>query len=174
MKNSLVLIISLFAVLSLQSCSRDKGKPVERTVSLEAGIASDFTLTDTTGRKISLSSYKGQVVLLEFWATWCPPCRATIPELIALQEKYKTKGLVVLAVAVDEGQDLAGKLSAFSRENNINYTVLLGNESAAKAYNISSIPASFLIGKDGKILKVVIGAVENLESMMSPLIDKAL
>jgi thiol-disulfide isomerase/thioredoxin len=114
------------------------------------------------------------VVVLEFWATWCPPCKATIPELIALQKKYVGKGLVVLGVSIDEDGDLTPKLSAFSKENKINYPILIGNEEVSKAYGVMSIPATFLIGKDNKIIAAYKGYVDNLEAIISQRLDKTL
>ena len=83
---------------------------------------------------------KGRVVLLEFWATWCPPCRASIPGIERLHEKYKDKGVVVLAVSMDDnGWDA---VQSFVKENGIKYTVLKGNEDIAEKYQVRSIPGA--------------------------------
>jgi len=170
--NKAIGLIVLCAVVALApACSRDRHAPGGRLSSKDS-TAVDFVLNDITGRQVRLSSYKGQVVLLEFWATWCPPCRATIPELAALQDKYRSKGLVVLGVSVDEGQGIADKLSAFVKENHINYTVLLGDEDISRAYGVSSIPMSILINREGKVVKVVLGGIENFQEEMSSFIDK--
>jgi cytochrome c biogenesis protein CcmG, thiol:disulfide interchange protein DsbE len=136
-----------------------------------AGTAPDFALKDIEGKNVQLSQYKGKLVVVEFWATWCPPCKATIPELIAVQEKYGNKGLVVLGVSIDEGDDLRSKLAAFSKEHKINYPVLLGNEEVSKAYGVMSIPETVLVGKDQKIISAYKGYVDNLENLISQRIE---
>jgi thiol-disulfide isomerase/thioredoxin len=112
----------------------------------------DFTIKDLDGKDVKLSSFKGKVILLNFWATWCGPCKAEIPGFVELQEKYK-KDLVVIGYDVD---DTAEKARAFVTEYKMNYPVLLGEgrEDVQDAYGpIWGIPASFLISKDGKVCK---------------------
>ena len=112
----------------------------------------DFTMKDLDGKDVSLSSFKGKVILLNFWATWCGPCKAEIPGFVELQDKYR-KDLVVVGYDVD---DTAEKARAFATEYKINYPVLLGlgREDVQDAYGpIWGIPASFLISKDGKVCK---------------------
>jgi thiol-disulfide isomerase/thioredoxin len=112
----------------------------------------DFVLPDLDGKEVKLSSFKGKVILLNFWATWCGPCKAEIPGFVELQEKYK-KDLVVVGYDVD---DTADKARPFVTEYKMNYPVLLGlgREDVQDAYGpIWGIPASFLISKDGKVCK---------------------
>lgn len=112
----------------------------------------DFAIKDLDGKDVKLSTYKGKVILLNFWATWCGPCKAEIPGFVELQEKYK-KDLVVVGYSVD---DTADKARAFMTEYKMNYPVLLGlgREDVQDAYGpIWGIPASFLISKDGKVCK---------------------
>ncbi len=89
-----------------------------------------------------------------------------------MQAKYAGKGLVVLGVSIDEDGDLASKLLAFSKDHRINYPILLGSKEVSKAYGVMSIPATFLIGKDNKIIAAYKGYVDNLEAIMSRQIDK--
>ncbi|MEZ5283536.1 MAG: TlpA disulfide reductase family protein [Vicinamibacterales bacterium] len=112
----------------------------------------DFDIKDLDGKDVKLSSYKGKVILLNFWATWCGPCKAEIPGFVELQEKYK-KDLIVIGYSVD---DTADKARAFATEYKMNYPVLLGlgREDIQDAYGpIWGIPASFLISRDGKVCK---------------------
>jgi thiol-disulfide isomerase/thioredoxin len=116
----------------------------------------DFTMPDLNGKKVSLSSFKGKVILLNFWATWCGPCKAEVPAFVKLQEKYKND-LVVVGYSVD---DDAPKASAFAKEYKVNYPILLGEgrEDVQDAYGpIWGIPASFIISKDGKVCKKHLG-----------------
>lgn len=116
----------------------------------------DFTMKDLEGKDVALSSYKGKVVLLNFWATWCGPCKAEIPGFVELQEKYKDD-LVIVGFSVD---DPADKAKAFAAEYKINYPILLGEgrEDVQESYGpIWGIPASFLISKDGKVCRKHLG-----------------
>lgn len=116
----------------------------------------DFKFKDLEGKEVALSSYKGKVVLLNFWATWCGPCKAEIPGFVELQAKYKDK-LTVIGLSVD---DPADKARAFATEYKINYPILLGdgNEAVQDAYGpIWGIPASFIISKDGKVCRKHLG-----------------
>jgi len=116
----------------------------------------DFTMKDLEGKDVALSSYKGKVVLLNFWATWCGPCKAEIPGFVELQEKYKDD-LVIVGFSVD---DPADKAKAFAAEYKMNYPILLGEgrEDVQDAYGpIWGIPASFLISKDGKVCRKHLG-----------------
>ena len=116
----------------------------------------DFTMKDLDGKDVSLTSYKGKVILLNFWATWCGPCKAEIPGFVELQEKYKND-LVVVGYSVD---DEAPKARAFADEYKMNYPILLGEgrEDVQDAYGpIWGIPASFIISRDGKVCKKHLG-----------------
>jgi thiol-disulfide isomerase/thioredoxin len=112
----------------------------------------DFTLKDMNGVDVHLESFKGKVILLNFWATWCGPCRAEIPSLVELQEQYKDD-LVVLGLSVD---DTAEKLLPYAAEFKMNYPVLVGNgrEDVQEAFGpLFGIPVSVYIGRDGIIAK---------------------
>jgi thiol-disulfide isomerase/thioredoxin len=112
----------------------------------------DFTMKDVDGNEVSLSAYKGKVVLLNFWATWCGPCKAEIPGFVELQEKYRDQ-LVIVGYSVD---DPAEKAKAFAAEYKMNYPILLGEgrEDVQDSYGpIWGIPASFIISKDGKVCR---------------------
>ncbi|MGE0448097.1 MAG: TlpA family protein disulfide reductase [Vicinamibacterales bacterium] len=111
----------------------------------------DFTLKDVDGRDVALSDYRGKVVLLDFWATWCGPCKVEIPHFVEFQEKYGPKGLQIVGVSVD---DTADKLAPYVKEMGMNYPVLqgLGRDDLQDAYGpILGIPVSVMISRDGKI-----------------------
>lgn len=111
-----------------------------------------FSFKDTDGKKVSLSQFKGKVIILDFWATWCVPCKAEIPGFIELQKKYGGKGLQIIGLSVDDSQSVAKK---YVTEMKMNYPVLLaeGKEDILKAYDpIPSIPVSIIIDRDGKIV----------------------
>ncbi len=122
--------------------------------------APGFTLTDIEGKEVSLSDFKGKVVFLNFWATWCPPCRREIPAFIELVDQYKDDGFIVVGVAVDprefQGVD---KVKPFAEQMGINYPVLYDSKGVSQIYGgISSIPTTFVINRDGKVVDRIVGS----------------
>jgi len=131
----------------------------------------DFTLKDMHGVDVHLESFKGKIILVNFWATWCGPCRAEIPSLVELQEQYKGD-LVVLGLSVD---DTAEKLLPYAAEFKMNYPVLVGNgrEDVQEAFGpLFGIPVSVIIGRDGVIAKKHSGIAtkEQIEREITPLL----
>ena len=117
--------------------------------------APSFTLQDVNGKKVSLSDFKGKVVIVDFWATWCPPCRRSIPDLIDLQKKYKNK-IAVIGISVD--MDTRSDVAPFVKQNKINYKVLYATPEVVQAYgNIDAIPTSFIIDQHGNIVTQHVG-----------------
>ncbi|HET7212585.1 MAG TPA: TlpA disulfide reductase family protein [Terriglobia bacterium] len=109
----------------------------------------DFTLADLDGHEWTLKDLRGKVVLVNFWATWCPPCRKEIPDLEALYKRFKGQGLVVLGISDDD----ATKVKAFARQQKINYPVLLDSgHQVNKLYSVAGIPMSFVYNQDGKLV----------------------
>jgi peroxiredoxin len=121
--------------------------------------APDFTLPDLEGRMISLSSFKGKVVIVNIWATWCPPCVAEIPSLNKLYKMFKDEGLELLAVSVDEGGKSA--VEKFIKNKNISFPVLLDPDGmVAGLYRTTGVPESFMVKKDGTIDNKIQGAID--------------
>ena len=116
--------------------------------SSSGSAAPQFTLSDISGRPLSLSNYRGKVVILDFWAPWCPPCRAEIPDFISLQSQYSAQGLQIIGVGLDQPSNVA----AFALQNKINYPVAVGDDAIANLYGgISGIPTTFIIDRQGNI-----------------------
>ncbi|MBZ0155874.1 MAG: TlpA family protein disulfide reductase [Alphaproteobacteria bacterium] len=118
--------------------------------------APDFTLPDISGKKISLSEGKGKVVLLNFWATWCGPCRAEMPSLVNLYRELREKGLVVLAVSVDT---TVKPVQVFAAEKSLPFPVLLDTDKEVyfDKYAVFGLPTSFLIDRKGMIVEKIMG-----------------
>ncbi len=115
-----------------------------------SGSAPAFTLEDLQGKKVALADFKGEVVVLDFWATWCPPCRREIPDFITLQKEYADRGVQIVGVALDEFP----KVQAFVRDNGMNYPVLMGTDAVVAQYGgIEGIPTTFIIDRQGKIVE---------------------
>jgi cytochrome c biogenesis protein CcmG/thiol:disulfide interchange protein DsbE len=143
-----------------------KGTMMKADIPVHAApLAPDFTLKDLDGKDVSLSQYKGKVVLINFWATWCDPCRIEIPWLIEMQQKYGDKGFTVLGVAMDEeGKSVVAPFVAKERFD-VNgqklpmiYPILLGNDAMADKFGgLLGYPTSILISRDGKQIKRITG-----------------
>ena len=149
---------SLLLGCFLEGCN--SGPKVVRAASLkpdkERHAAPDFTLKDADGKTVHLSDYKGKVVLLDFWATWCPPCKIEIPWFMDMQRKYKDQGFEVLGVAMDDNgwEDV----KPFLADLKVNYRVVVGDDATSNAYGgVESLPTTFLIDREGKIAAIHIG-----------------
>jgi len=117
--------------------------------------APDFKLKDLKGNEVSLSDYKGKKVFLNFWASWCPPCRAEMPDMEKLYQETKDTDLVILAVNLGEDRATASK---FVRDNKLNFSILLDDTTAiSMKYNVASIPTSYFIDKEGNVSSRSIG-----------------
>jgi len=130
-----------------------------------------WTLKDVDGQTVSSADFQGKVVLIDFWATWCPPCRKMIPGLIELQKEYGGQGFQVVGISLDEGG--ASVVQAFNKNLGVNYTSLLADGAVVEAFGgIRSIPTSFLIDQDGRIVARHVGYVpaKRLESEITRLL----
>jgi cytochrome c biogenesis protein CcmG, thiol:disulfide interchange protein DsbE len=151
------LWIGLFIVVVVAGYLLLGGKPPAAVIGPQPALppagqtsnAPDFTLTDTNGKQVSLSDFRGKVVVLDFWATWCPPCKMEIPGFIELQKTYGAKGVEIVGVALDE----PARVAEFAAKNGMNYTVVLGTDEIALKYGgIDGIPTTVLIDRNGKIV----------------------
>ncbi len=162
--------MTALAAVSMRSTVRDEaaapGEGRTRTESqpacpVKAKPANlEFTLKDMNGRDVKLSDYRGKVVLLNFWATWCGPCLAEIPAFVELQEKYRKQGLEVVGVSVSDARE---QLPPFAKEYRINYPLLVGqdHDDLMDAYGAAvAIPVSVLIGRNGTICDRHMGIVD--------------
>jgi cytochrome c biogenesis protein CcmG/thiol:disulfide interchange protein DsbE len=122
-----------------------------------SNAAPGFTLPSTNGGNKSLADYKGKVVMLNFWATWCGPCKREIPDFIEMQNDFRDEGFEIVGVSLDQPGEEA-KVAQFVKQSGINYDVLFGNGQIAQAYGgVRSIPTTFLLDREGNIVSSKVG-----------------
>lgn len=147
-----VLVVALMMLTFIVAgCSKEEAAPPRKGVA-----APDFTLMDLTGKQVRLSDYRGKVVLLNFWATWCPPCREEMPSMVRLNQIMAGKPFQMLAVSIDDAGKVA--VEAYLQKSGTVLPVLLDTEqNAGKLYGITGVPETFVIDKKGVILEKVVG-----------------
>lgn len=145
---SLILVfLFVFSINNVFSQRKIEDKPSNNK-------APEFNLQDLNGKNVKLSDFKGKVVIINFWATWCPPCKAEIPDFIELYKTYQKKGLVILGIALDN----KSKVEKFVKDNNVNYPILLGDQEVSNLYGgITGIPTTFIVDRKGNIKNVYVG-----------------
>jgi peroxiredoxin len=155
------LALTLLTLPTLLNGSHDEGADFSAAAPAckASGKAKlDFKLKDMHGKTVNLAAYKGQVILLNFWATWCGPCKVEIPEFVRAYTEHKNKGFVVLGVSID---DTPEQLKEFASQWKVNYPMLLNDEKLEQAYGpIYGVPVSIFIGRDGSICRKHMGEVK--------------
>jgi len=141
--------LALFHLAALAALSLSASLPL-RAAAPAPVAAPGWKLKDVDGKPVDLGEFKGKVVILDFWATWCPPCRTEIPGYIVLQRKYAADGLVVIGVSVDT--DGPAPVKKFMKEFGINYTIVMADDDIQNAYGpLLGYPTTFIIDRDGVI-----------------------
>ncbi len=131
-----------------------------------------FVLPDLSGNDVSLGDFEGKVVLLDLWATWCPPCKKEIPFLVSLYEEYKDQGLVVVGIGLDDGG--ASVLAPFVEANDVTYTILVGNRTIGRDYKVRSIPMTLTIDRDGRVAAKDVGFAPSTAGVMRARVEELL
>ena len=184
MRISLFVAFLVSVLLLSQGCSRKeqsatlspspKNIAEVTTVQARPGMAPNFSWKEKSGNTIDFDSFKGTVTLINFWATWCGPCKAELPDLIALQKEYADKNLRIIGISKDQGLDVLDEVADFVRDHGITYQILLSTSELDEAFgNIDAIPTSFIIDKNGKIAASFVGirSKEALAEAINPLLN---
>lgn len=149
---STLLVLIFFFMPVVSACGMGK---VEEKIE----TAKDFTLKDLNGKEVTLSEKKGKLVILNFWATWCPPCKEEMPSMEKLHKKYDGKDFEILAVALDsKGTEI---VKPYIEKNGFTFTVLIDEKGAVSdMYRAYAVPMTFILGRDGTILDKITGAAD--------------
>jgi peroxiredoxin len=156
-----VLLVALLAIATSGQAQKPASKPSPS--SAPPMVAPDFALESIYGDTVRLSHFRGKVVLLYFWATWCGPCKIEMPWFVELQDQYSPQGLQIVGISLDEDATKA-EIGEFSDSVKANYPILMGDQKVANAYGgVPVLPESFLIARDGKIVDKAIGLKSKTE-----------
>ena len=162
-----VFFLTAFLMIGCDNSTSEQSVPKGGLV---GNIAPDFTLTDMQGQQVSLSQFRGKVVIVNFWATWCPPCREEMPSMEKLYRDYQDKGLVMLAVNVDENGKQA--VAKFLQRTPHSFPILLDSENVAQnTYGVFRFPESFIIDRNGVVVEKIIGGRDWMTGSVFKLIN---
>jgi peroxiredoxin len=157
-----LLAIAVALMLTAPRLLKPRHKTGLTTTAAAGKAAPDFELKDINGKVVKLSDFRGKAVVLNFWATWCPPCKIEIPWFEDLQNRYGEQGLEVVGVALDDSSDK--DIADFAKEMKMNYPVLLGKEETSDLYGgVEALPTTFYIDRNGKIVTSVPGLIDRKE-----------
>ncbi|HZU22459.1 MAG TPA: TlpA disulfide reductase family protein, partial [Terriglobales bacterium] len=160
---SVIVIVIAVMIWSAVRVSQRRGPQPAVTpgATLIGKTAPNFQLTTLDGKQVSLTDFRGKAVLLNFWATWCGPCRIEMPWFVDLQKKYAPQGFEIVGVAMDDSGEKA--IKEFTQQVGTNYTILLGKDAIGDAYGVEGMPTSFFIARDGKIIDQTLGLASKKE-----------
>ncbi len=152
------MVVTIMLVFGLQLARKSKGDPAEAaSKGMQGKTAPDFELKSLDGKTVRLTDYRGKAVLLNFWATWCQPCKIEMPWFAELQKQYGPEGLQIVGIAVDEDAS-PSDLAKFAGDLGVNYPILVGKESVEDQYGgVQFLPATLYIDREGKIVDKVFG-----------------
>ncbi len=175
-RNAIVVVVVIAAVALMLFAGVRMARPKAgmakiKVAGANGSVAPDFELKSLDGKQVRLSDFRGKAVLLNFWATWCAPCKIEMPWFVDLQKQYASQGLQVIGVAMDDSGEEA--IAKFAKEMGVNYPVLIGKESVGDAYGgVEFLPTTFFIDRQGKVVDRVFGLVGH--SDMEDNVKKAL
>jgi peroxiredoxin len=159
----LAMGLCLVCLLSLIHCAKEEQPP---------SLAPDFSVKTLDGQEITLSRLRGKVVLVDFWATWCGPCRESIPHLIHLRNTYQAKGFEVIGLSQDKGD--VETVRNFVKSLDIPYPIAMAPEEVSRSFRVSALPTAFLVDREGKIQQKMLGFSTAVAKQMTSKIEELL
>jgi len=160
-KYLVILCLCVGGIFVLPHCGKEKKEP---TLSL----APDFTLQTPGGQEVTLSKLKGKVILLDFWATWCAPCRESIPHLIQLYKTYQKDGLEVIGMNLDRGD--MDTVQHFVKSMDIPYPIVITSQDVERSYGVTGLPTTILIDREGKIREKIVGFSSEIAKQLAAIV----
>jgi peroxiredoxin len=158
MSSKRILIYGIVALCLLGLYWASRRTTLKPVPTASGNLAPDFTVTDLNGRQLTLSDFKGKIVLLDFWATWCAPCRTEIPHFIEMQQKYGPQDFQVIGISMD---DDAKPVREYYQQHQLNYPVAVGDDKLAQRFGgMLGLPVNFLIDREGRIFSKHLGATD--------------
>jgi peroxiredoxin len=150
------MVVMVMVLFGIERAGRSAGHLGAPRADVEDKVAPEFALQSINGKTVRLSDFRGKAVLLNFWATYCAPCRVEMPWFVELQDRYAAEGLQVVGVAMDDASP--DDIEKFANELGVNYPILVGQETVGNAYGgVQFLPSTFYIGRDGKVVDKVFG-----------------
>lgn len=154
------VVISVMLIFGVQKARHNSSQTASSK--LQGQMAPEFELTSLDGKTVKLSDFRGKAVLLNFWATWCEPCKIEMPWFVDLQNKYGPQGFQVLGIAMDDASPK--DIAEFAHKLGVNYPIVIGKEKVGDDYGgVQYLPSTFYVGRDGKIVDRVFGLVSRSE-----------
>ena len=152
--SSLFAFIAVLVILAQRGAASGGDGPAEAI----SGSAPAWELPLIGGGTLNSADLAGKIVVVDFWATWCPPCRAEVPHYVELQETYREKGLVIVGISFDEGANAEGRVVKFMEDYKINYPVVMGDAAVAEAFGgIEAFPTTFVVDREGRLVNRKVG-----------------
>lgn len=161
-----LLLVAVASLVSMALPSRLEAAPKP------GQPAPDFRITTTSGQTVTLGNYKGRVLVVDFFATWCRPCQLAIPHLVEMNRRYGRQGLQILGLSADDDGEQV--VRAFAGEYHVNYPLALAGDSVAADYGVRSVPVMFVIDKKGLVAEVYRGSSEEMGKKMEQLVKRLL
>jgi len=174
-RDSFIAIAVSLILVFIPSCKK-KETAINKEITMQAvgNRAPSFMLKDVRGNNVSLSDFKGKVVVMDFWSTWCSWCKETTEELEKLHNKYKDRDVVFLGISMDSGSNAEKKVRNFAQKHYLTYLMLIDDGSASKFYQINKLPTTYILDRDHIIKQIYPGYLPSLGERIAETIEKSL